>query len=353
MNDCFCRLQVLIVACGIGFSVNLSVAETDAEYIEKQDAEISKCILDYFNADKGYYDVQRKMALYLVDSLCHDPVPHSDVVKDLFLQGYQKACHEIPLSKTQNGVRIWSLYNMAYVVQSRDLTLAFDLTMLPECLRQEEKKALYDQLAVQLVQECDILFVSHFHGDHADKFIAEQFIKGGKKVIAPDNVFAKESFCNDVQHLSRNGREQAIDMNGSSLSVRIYPGHQDIKQGVSTVINNFVFVTLPNGITIAHSGDQCSESDLSWIDTIHKDIDTDILLVNYWTKDSERLTCGIKPNVVLPGHINEMMHQIHQRGPYWQSMGKWRNVNSTVLHLFWGESCEYNKTLSSFQVKVK
>ena len=99
-------------------------------------------------------------------------------------------------------------------------------------------------------------------------------------------------------------------------------------------------VTCTNGITVAHSGDQ-SWNDFDWIDRVHKDVDIDILMVNTWTADPVRLSKGLKPKVVLPGHVNEMSHTILGRIPFWKSYQQWKALDKKVIHLVWGEPYKY------------
>ena len=76
---------------------------------------------------------------------------------------------------------------------------------------------------------------------------------------------------------------------------------------------------------------------------MHKDTEIDILMVNTWTADPNRLMIGLKPNIVLPGHMNEMNHGITSRISYWKSYGYWQNGGDKVVHLFMGEPYSYHK----------
>ena len=310
----------------------------------ERSATIAKELEDYFdNVNPPYPSVERKDALYRADALVnHHPAPHDDWVKDLFLSRYRKAIDGIKTTDVQSGAVVWNVYNMAYVVKTKEITVAFDLIRLPVALRGTLDEEWYGKLATEIVDLCDILFVSHIHGDHADAFVAGEFISQGKPVLAPSNVFTLEDFYYDVTHLSRNGQVANLFVSGNWLPVRTYPGHQNTTSG--PVDNNLYVVTLPNGVVVAHSGDQSWADDFVWIDSVHNDVAIDVLMVNNWTLDPDRVLDGLQPVVTLPGHVNEMSHGVGIDGgriPFWKSDLSWQNSGSGVVHLFWSEPYQY------------
>ena len=81
-----------------------------------------------------------------------------------------------------------------------------------------------------------------------------------------------------------------------------------------------------------------------WIDSVHNDVAIDVLMVNNWTLDPDRVLAGLQPIVTLPGHVNEMGHGIGIDGgriPFWKSDRSWENGGSGVVHLLWGEPYRY------------
>jgi len=306
----------------------------------ERSATIAKELEDYFdNVNPPYPSSERQYALRCVDTLVnHHPFPHDDWVKDLFINRYRKAIDGIRNTDVQTGAVIWNVYNMAYVVKTKETTVAFDLIQLPYQLRGLLEGDGYENLAKEIVDLCDILFVSHIHGDHADAFVAGEFIRQGKQVIAPPSVFVQEDFYDDITHLPANGQESLLWV-GGWLPVRIYPGHQRVS-ATAGVDNNFTVVTLPNGITVAHSGDQSWADDFVWIDMVYHDVAVDVLMVNNRTLWPDRMLDGLQPVVTLPGHVNEMNHGVGIAGgriPFWKSDLSWQNGGSGVVHLFWGE----------------
>ena len=195
-----------------------------------------------------------------------------------------------------------------------------------------------------MVGLCDILFVSHIHGDHADPFVAREFLAQNKQVIAPPDVFTNEDFYDKVTHLTPNGKKIKFNVPKANTNIllRIFPGHQGISAD-KAVDNNFTVVTFPNKITVAHSGDQSWVDDFKWLDSVYKKVKIDILMVNTWTSRPDRINKGLRPRIILPGHINEMNHPIASRIPFRKSYIYWKNVGKKVIHLFWAEPYKYRE----------
>ena len=332
-------MLLMVVFSVESYGLGKTFTPKDLEYHEEYCLEVAEELEGYFDrTPPPYHSLERQHALYLADALTHYPAPHDDCLKDFFLGRYRKSIDEIKKTDVQSGVVIWNVYNMAYIVKTKEITVAFDLTCLPSSLRVEADDDRYEKLAKELVDLSDVLFVSHIHGDHADKFVAGEFIKQDKPVIAPAGVFKKTDFQGKVLRLSADGAQKTLPIPGrnTELSLRIYPGHQQVS-ATGAVDNNFSVVTLPNGMTVAHSGDQFWEDDFEWIDTVHRDVRIDVLMVNTWTLWPDRLVDGFRPDYTLPGHVNEMNHDIGGRIPYWKGYLFWKTAKSEVVHLFWGE----------------
>ena len=335
----------------IGFSIESYGAEKcfsakDLEYHEVYSATLAKELEDYFDhKTPAYHSLERQHALYLADTLTHYPLPHDDCLKELFFSRYRAAINSIGNTDVQTGAVIWNVYNMSYVVKTKKVTVAFDLTRLPPSLRRDPDDGRYEELAKEMVDLCDVLFISHIHGDHADEFVAGEFVRQNKPVIASPGIFKENNFYGKVLHLPADGAQRTLPVTSRNieLSLRIYPGHQQVSD-TDAVDNNFTVVTLPNHVTVAHSGDQCWADDFEWIDTVHHDIKIDVLMVNTWTLSPDRLIDGLRPKITLPGHINEMNHDISGRIPFWKSYLFWENGKSEIIHLFWGEPYRYKTT---------
>lgn len=70
---------------------------------------------------------------------------------------------------------------MGFVVKSKGHIVGFDLWPGAVSGRQYTQ----EQLDV-LTRKLDVLFISHEHGDHVSRQLAEALLKAGKTVVAPD-----------------------------------------------------------------------------------------------------------------------------------------------------------------------
>jgi len=341
----FIIIMSILLSSSEIFGTGQSLSENDLKYYKGQNTVLTKKLTSYFdNENPGYQSIERRNALALVDTVTHYPAPQDDCIKDLFLSRYTKVIESVEKTHVETGIVIWNVYNLSYIVKTKDITVAFDLIRLPGCLRKKGSEVFHKNLTKKLIDLCDVLFVSHIHVDHADPFVAEEFLKQGKPVIAPLTVFSNEIFYSKITHLTRDGKKRKLKIPklNEELLLRIYPGHQAISADTA-VDNNFTIITFANDITIAHSGDQAWLDDFKWLDLIYKDSNIDVLMINTWTIDPNRVIKGLKPKFVLPGHINEMTHELISRKPFWESYQVWKNGGDKVIHLFWGEPYKYEK----------
>ena len=323
----------------------ISLSLKDLEYYKSQNMVFSEELESYFdNEEPGYHSIERKNALCLADALAHYPFPHNDSLKEMMLSRFKKALNSIRETEVETGVAIWNIYNMSYIVKTKDITIAFDLIRLTHSLIKEGDENTHNNFTQKMIELCDVLFISHNHNDHADPFVAKEFLAQNKPVIAVDDAFQHEDFSSGITRWPTDGAERKfmVPNINTQILLRIYPGHQAIEPEVA-IDNNFTVITLPDNITIAHSGDQCWKYDFIWLDSVHKDVDIDVLMVNTWTACPDRLVKGVRPNIILPGHINEMSHEIISRIPFWKSYSNWKKEENKVIHLFWGESYKYDR----------
>jgi L-ascorbate metabolism protein UlaG (beta-lactamase superfamily) len=114
-----------------------------------------------------------------------------------------------------------------------------------------------------------------------------------------------------------------------SVTVGVYPGQQ------GNLPNNVYIITLPEGQTIVHTGDQDYTEDL--VAKVGAN-NIDVLLVQCWMMPMEKFVSGIKPALVITGHENEMGHTVDHREAYWLSFKRMSGVNAPYVVMEWGES---------------
>lgn len=308
---------------------------------------------------------ERRLALLLVDAVLHDQyAPNRAPVQTFYASRIAKAVEEIESAKVETGARVWKLYNHGFVVRTPSVTLGFDIhrgargfrvntpdkgrTMVPA-----PDFPIAIDLVKRLAAQCDVLFISHLHGDHADEDVAQAFVDLGKPVVTPPGVFEGKPIYDKLLRMERVAelrQNLPIQEGKQTLEVIVYPGQQYQGGGVP---NNVVLVYTPEGLGIAHNGDQINDpypdyqEDFKWIDKVKEHQRVDILMTNCWTNDILRLVRGFNPKLVLPGHENEVGHPLWDRVPYWGDED-YLNLNYSetkaefsVLPMVWGESYKY------------
>jgi L-ascorbate metabolism protein UlaG (beta-lactamase superfamily) len=218
------------------------------------------------------------------------------------------------------------------------VTLGFDIQ---RGLPSEEGFTLSKELMQRIIDQVDILFISHYHRDHADSWVAERFLVQNKPVVTPPDLWKDSLFYGKISHPERNfllKHEIKLPGKDRRLSFVTCPGHQGEK-----VTNNVSLVFTPEGMVFAHTGDQSNQEDFSWIDRIGEHYSIDVLMTNSWSVYPDfRLYRGFQPRLVLPGHENEMGHSIDHREPYWLNENRLNNPGIFPwLQMAWGERYHY------------
>lgn len=309
---------------------------------------------------------ERRLALLLLDAVLHEPfAPNRPAVQQFLHHRLERAVESLEATRVTEGVQIWKLYNHGFVVRTATVTVAFDINPGPPAF------AVYDDtgkkvripspdlpiggaVLSRLVDQCDALFISHRHGDHAVAHVAQMFVDQNKPVVAPDDVFKDTPLEKSMIHLERDGvtrHSLALPGREQEIGVVVFPGQQYQDGGIP---NNVVLVHTPEGIAVMHNGDQINDpypeyqEDFKWSDRIHENHDVDVLMTNCWMNDILRFVEGVGPRLVLPGHENELGHVLWDRVPYWGD-ADFLKLNYAellaseypVLVMTWGESYHY------------
>jgi len=309
---------------------------------------------------------ERRLALLVLDGVLHDAyAPNRPAVQRFYQNRIESAVAAMESTKVDEGAVIWKLYNHGFVVRTATVTLAFDLNpgtpgfrlLHPDKTRTNVASSGFpipDTLMERIVRQCDVLFVSHRHGDHAIPSVAQAFLDQGKPVVAPPDAFEGVDFADKVTRLAREAhtlQTLPIQNGGRELRVAVYPGQQYQDGGP---MNNVVVVFTPEGMSFAHNGDQINDpypeyqKDYEWIDPVHEHFKVDVLMTNCWMNDIYRTVKGFDPKLVVPGHENELGHPVWDRVPYWgdaEYLGltypQLLASDYPVLVMTWGESYHY------------
>lgn len=282
--------------------------------------------------------LERKMAMLMLDGVLHEEeAAKRPAVQDFLKRRIHNSIEEITRTKVEEGAMIWKLYNHGFVVRTASVTIAFDL--VPGNPWGHEDWSVDREVFQILADECDILFISHRHGDHADEWVAQSFIDKGKPVITPPEVWKDKAIYKQVRHLPRKSdtsKAIKVQEGKQQLSLTNYPGFQG-----SDIENNVLVVSTPEGMAFVHTGDQSGpEENWQWIDQMG-DQRIDVLFPNCWTPDIHRMIKGADPELVITGHENEMGHSVDHRESNWLTYTRLKGAAKPFLLMAWGEAYHY------------
>lgn len=363
--------SVLVAACGLaaaqGTAIDPRLDPEDDAFLNRQ----AEALLA--EAEKTFESVppqwpeprERRLALLLIDGVAHESyAPARPPVQAFFHRRMDLALEDIERRQVDRGAVIWKLYNHGFVVRTPSVTLAFDVNPGTRGFRTVDPVKgkmtvetpgfpMPTEWVERLARQCDVLFVSHRHADHAVESVMQACLDAGKPAIAPPDVFEDRPIHERITHLERIAHEtQSLPVRGGEveLKVVVYPGQQYQGSGIP---NNVVLVYTPEGMTFAHNGDQINDpypayqKDFEWIDRVKDHHTVDVLLTNNWTNDVLRMVRGFNPKLVIPGHEIELGHPLWDRVPYWGDED-FLKLNFTemkaeypVVVMTWGESYRY------------
>jgi L-ascorbate metabolism protein UlaG (beta-lactamase superfamily) len=290
---------------------------------------------------------ERVMAKLLMDAVFHEHYAvYRKPVQEFFRSRVDQVIKELETTKVEKGVRIWKIYDMAFIARTKSVTIAFDL--VSGITSGSPDFAMSVEQVERLARQCDVLLITHRHYDHADKAVAQQFISLGLPVVANESVWKNDSIYSQITHLERNSEKmQKLNFKNKTLDIVVFPGHQ-----LKGIDNNVYLVTTPEDITLAHTGDQINEGDFmidwNWIDKVAENHTVDVLMPIAWTMDIMRIVKGFNPKLVMPGHEIEMGHTVWDRLPFWGddeylklNYGELKKSKYPVVVTVWGESYQY------------
>jgi len=282
--------------------------------------------------------LERSLALYLLDCIFRDVyAPQRLPVQEFIHKKIVDMGDQMDSTEVEDGAFIWKLYSHSFVVRTKSVTIAFDLirpSVRFDTFYTDNRAAIG-----RIIEQCDILFISHWHPDHADEWVARAFMEQGKPVIAPPDVWKDKPFYEKLSHLERDADKRHIlpVQNGKQkLKTTIYPGHQ------GDYLNNVAVVYTPEGLCLSHNGDQNSgqaAEDTLWLFDIKSQHNIDVLMYNSYM--SQTWIRGFDPDLVISAHENELGHGIHSRHPFWKMHRRAESIPYPLLVMSWGEAFHY------------
>lgn len=286
---------------------------------------------------------ERRPALFRLDEVLHiESAPRKPLVQEFYRMRLQHAIEEIERTRVTDGMRIWRLYNHGALVRTPSVSFTFDIvpgTNAPGF-------ALPPEWLKRLVQQSDATFISHLHGDHANQEVARMFLAAGKPVVAPEGLWTNvPELSAQLTYPERSiDKVHEIKVQGGAQILKLvaYPGHQ----GKAVLVNDNL-VRTPEDFSVLHTGDQSGAegpgTDFDWLGQIGHYQHVDVLLPNGWANDLHRIVRGVNPELVIPGHENEMGHVVPHREEYAQDYERMFGLNYPFIVMAWGETYLYHK----------
>ncbi len=283
--------------------------------------------------------LERRMAMLMLDGVLHEEKAASRPAVQKFLQErIDLALIKLQNTKVKKGAVIWKLYNHGFIIRTPTVTFAFDLVRAHSA--RADGFSIEDKVMKNIVEQCDALFISHRHGDHADEWVAQTFLDQNKVVVAPPEVWKDQPIHKKITHLKResNLQQNVKIRNGTQKLIVInYPGHQG-----ANIENNVPLVFSPEGMSFVQTGDQSGPAtDWDWIDQVGNKNRVDVLFPNCWTPEINRMVKGFNPELVISGHENEMGHTIDHRESNWLTYTRLKDSSAPFLLMTWGEFYHY------------
>ena len=285
--------------------------------------------LDAFSPVVGA-PIERKLALYNLDALLHDTRnDNTEAFRDFVNSRVTKLLADLD-KPMKRGMRVYKIYNEAFVVRTKSVTIAFDISRC-RC-RGHKDPIIPTELVQKIVAKCDAMFLTHNHGDHVDSSVADLFIAAGKPVIATPNILVDKE---GVTHRRIDEGLEKFDLplrNGRKVAVAIVPGYQ------GKLLNNIYVVTTPEKYTVCHTGDMSGKANFKLIENIKNEAPKiDALIINCWTGRIDKVLPYFNPRYIVTGHENEMGHTIDHREAFWLTFAKMAEVPYDYVVTAWGE----------------
>jgi len=116
---------------------------------------------------------ERRLALFALDALFHDTRLDNG---QAFMAYMERTIGKIAVDIRNNkpsgkAIRVFRFYNHGFIIQTPSVTVGIDLVRGGRAAN----PFISEQLMRSIVEQCDILFITHAHGDHTDHSVISMF----------------------------------------------------------------------------------------------------------------------------------------------------------------------------------
>jgi L-ascorbate metabolism protein UlaG (beta-lactamase superfamily) len=338
MKYIFSSITILLMSVGL-----LPLCKVDPIYAQGFTLEQIRVNLINNPPKTGDPLLREQTILALDEILKHDSSRTSSKVLNFYNLMMEKVDTELEVT-VSIGASIWMMYNHGFLVKTPQVVIAFDLV--------NGYYGWSTNLPTDLIEQINILFISHTHGDHYNYSLANTVMANGGFVVFPSESSP-----------SIGNVPMAAGDSLTILGLRI-----KAHDGLHSVPIRIFEVTTHDAINLFHTGDNQTSTTLPPVDS------SDLLLLNAWVNESGHTSAVIgmrncinklNPTVMIPGHIQELGHNYTPGNPTSRVPYEWAfevddvPLNSQVQVMAWGERLfvsgepvgitEHRKNLSTSQ----
>jgi L-ascorbate metabolism protein UlaG (beta-lactamase superfamily) len=269
----------------------------------------------------------RIQALAALDDPIHlGEAPVLPVIADYFQRRVEPGLQHLEArAKVKKGALVWKFYNFTFIVRTPRHTFGFDVS------HGFRDVAMSSQQLRRIAQQVDVAFISHDHPDHADVVFAEHMAALGKRVVIPEKLWPDSSIESALIRVKGHFTGSV-----AGVSFTAFPGSQ------GSTLPNPVYLVAADGMTFMHMGDQSRGSDFDvWIKGLGRRHEVSLLLVNCRDGSMKRKIKEIDPDLVIPGHENEIRHIVDGRQGVVRTLSNLEGVEKPFVLMHWGEHFHY------------
>jgi L-ascorbate metabolism protein UlaG (beta-lactamase superfamily) len=279
---------------------------------------------------------------------------------DYYLRRMNKALDEASEISVAAGASVWKLYSSGFMVKTPECVFAIDVVEGPfkNINKSPEDESDFrfkwtEAMRKRFAELADVLFITHWHYDHASFALAKAMIEAGKVVVVPQQLkdhWRRNHFAEKLTTL-----EADADQELGTLTVRVFDGVQYMRQDEAgnwisvpeyDAQNNVYLIRTTGGITFMHHGDNRGRPFAGWLEAAADDgwkVDMWFIPI-HWPKSMIPDVEKIMQPVYVPCHEYEFGHKPthgvitimpHYLGPLRRFFEE-----SRAVRLTWGERFE-------------
>jgi L-ascorbate metabolism protein UlaG (beta-lactamase superfamily) len=279
-----------------------------------------------------------------------------------YLGCVRRALREARETHVEHGAVIWKLYSSGFLVRTPETVFALDVVEGPykdiHASPEDDPGFLFKwtpEMRREFAELVEVLFITHWHYDHASFALAEALLAANKTVVVPPQLkeaWRKSALAPKLTTLMPNTDHQL-----GSLLIRVFEGVQYMKLDESgtwvslggnlDTQNNVYLIRTKQGKTFLHHGDNRGMSFAPWLrEAAAKGWQVDVWFTPLeWPGTMfEEVEKIVRP-VIVPCHEHELGHKpVHGmrhlaffcREPFRQRLREGR-----LLILTWGEKFHF------------